>query len=139
MGAQRFDEALGWFNKTGQSTPIVLYYKGQCFQGKRDLGQAEALFRRAIAAKPDADLRRDILTSLGFVLDLQKRYGDAATAYADAGNAVKAAEMSDKQAKSAQNVKADEEAKRLEELQRLQDEYKKLTQQGPPPTPTPKQ
>jgi tetratricopeptide (TPR) repeat protein len=138
MGAQRFDEALGWFNKTGLSTPIVLYYKGQCFQGKRELGQAESLFRRAIAAGPDADLRRDILSSLGFVLDLQKRYGDAATAYADAGNAAKAAEMRDKQAKSAQNVKADEEAKRLEELQRLQNEYKTLTQQGPSPTPTPK-
>jgi tetratricopeptide (TPR) repeat protein len=138
MGAQRYDEALGWFNRTGQSTPIVLYYKGQCFQGKRDLAQAESLFRRAIAAGPDADLRQDILASLGFVLDLQKRYGDAATAYAEAGNAAKVAEMRDKEAKSAQNVKADEEAKRLQELQRLQDEYKSLSQQGAPPTPTPK-
>jgi tetratricopeptide (TPR) repeat protein len=138
MGAQRYDEALGWFNRTGQTTPIILYYKGQCFQGKRELAQAESLFRRAIAAGPDADLRQDILTSLGFVLDLQKRYGDAAAAYAEAGNAAKAAEMKDKEAKSAQNLKADEEAKRLQELQRLQDEYKSLSQQGAPPTPTPK-
>ena len=139
MGAQRYDEALGWFNKTGQSTPIVLFYKGQCFQGKRDLTQAESLFRRAVAAGPDAALRADIHNSLGFVLDLQKRYGDAATAYGEAGNAAKATEMKDKQAKSAQNVKADEEAKRIEEMQRLQDEYKKLTQQGPSPTPTPQE
>ena len=138
MGAQRFDEALGWFNKTGQSSPIVLFYKGQCFQGKRELGQAEGLFRRALAAGPDAGLRPDILNSLGFVLDLMKRYGDAATAYADAGNAAKAAEMKDKQSKSAQNVKADEEAQRLEEMQRLQQEFQKLTQQGAAPTPTPK-
>jgi tetratricopeptide (TPR) repeat protein len=138
MGAQRFDEALGWFNRNGQSTPIVLYYKGQCFQGKRDLGQAESLFRRAIAAGPSAELRADIENSLGFVLDLMKRYGDAATAYADAGNAAKTAEMKDKQAKSAQNVKADEEAKRLEEMQRLQQEFQQLGQQAPPPTPTPK-
>ena len=138
MGAQRFDEALGWFNRTGQSTPIVLYYKGQCFQGKRELTQAESLFRRALAAAPDAGLRGDILNSLGFVLDLQKRYGDAAAAYADAGNAAKAAEMRERQARSAQNVKADEEAKRLEELRRLEQEYRKLTQPGALPTPTPK-
>jgi tetratricopeptide (TPR) repeat protein len=138
MGAQRYDEALGWFNRTGQSTPIVLYYKGQCFQGKRDLAQAESLFRRAIAAGADAGLRADILNSLGFVLDLQKRYGDAAAAYAEAGNQSKAAEMKDKEAKSAQNLKADEEARRLQELQRLQDEYKRLSQQGAAPTPTPK-
>ena len=138
MGAQRFDEALGWFNRTGLSTPIVLYYKGQCFQGKRELTQAESLFRRALAAAPDAGLRGDILNSLGFVLDLQKRYGDAAAAYADAGNAAKAAEMRERQARSAQNVKADEEAKRLEELRRLEQEYRKLTQPGALPTPTPK-
>ena len=47
--------------------------------------------------------------------------------------------MKDKQSKSAHNVKADEEAKRIEEMQRLQDEYKKLTQQGPSPTPTPQE
>ena len=138
MGAQRFDEALGWFNRTGLSTAIVLYYKGQCFQGKRELDQAERLFRRAIAAAPDAELRVDIHNSLGFVLDLMKRYGDAAAAYADAGNPAKAAEMKDRQAKTAQNAKADEEAKRLEELRRLQQEYKDLSGQGTPPTPTPK-
>jgi tetratricopeptide (TPR) repeat protein len=138
MGAQRFDEALGWFNRTALKTAIVLYYKGQCFQGKDDLKQAESLFRRALAAGPDADLRTDINNSLGYVLDAQKRYGDAEKAYVEAGNATKAAEMKDKQAKVAQNLKADEENRRLQEMQRLQDEYKRLSQQGAPPTPTPK-
>jgi len=138
MGAKRYDEALGWFNKTGLSTPIVLFYKGQCFQGKEDLRQAESLFRRALDAGPDAELRRDILNSMGYVLDAQKRYDDAAKAYADAGNTAKADEMRDKQTKAAQNLRADEESRRLQELQRLQEEYKRLSQQGAQPTPTPK-
>ena len=46
---------------------------GLRISGKRELAQAESLFRRALAAGPDAGLRGDILNSLGFVLDLIRR------------------------------------------------------------------
>jgi len=139
MGAQQYDEALTWFDRTGLDNALVNYYKGQCFLGKESWARAESLLRGALQKQPDANLRRQIYASLGFLLDKTQRYADAALAYQEAGQPNKVAEMKDKQAKAEQNLKADEEKKRIEEMQRLQKEYEKLTRGGgatatPPPS-----
>jgi tetratricopeptide (TPR) repeat protein len=138
MGAQQYDEALAWFDRTGLDNALVSYYKGQCFLGKESWARAESLLRAALQKQPDAALRRQIYASLGFLLDKTQRYADAALAYHEAGQANKVAEMKDKQAKAEQNLKADEEKKRIEEMERLRKEYEKLTRGGgatvtPPP------
>lgn len=139
MGAQQYDEALMWFDKTGLDNALVNYYKGQCYLGKESWARAESLLRGALQKQPDAALRRQIYVSLGFVLDKTQRYADAALAYQEAGQPNKVAEMKDKQAKAEQNLKADEEKKRIEEMQRLQKEYERLTRGGgPAPTPPPR-
>lgn len=140
MGAQRYDEAMAWFERSGLDNALIDYYKGQCHLGKESWARAEALLRTALQKQPDASLRRQIYNSLGFLLDKTQRYADAAMAYQEAGQGNKVAEMRDKQAKAEQNRKADEEKKRIEELERLQAEYKRLTQGGgtaptPPPRP----
>jgi len=138
MGAQQYDEALTWFDKTGLDNALVNYYKGQCYLGKESWARAESLLRGALQKQPDAALRRQIYISLGFLLDKTQRYADAALAYQEAGQPNKVAEMRDKQAKAEQNLKADEEKKRIEEMQRLQREYEKLTRGGgAAPTPPP--
>ena len=138
MGAQRYDEALSWFERTGLDNALVNYYKGQCYLGKESWARAESLLRGALQKQPDAALRRQIYSSLGFLLDKTQRYTEAALAYQEAAQPNKVAEMKDKQSKAEQNLKAEEERKRIEEIQRLQKEYQKLTQGGgAAPTPPP--
>jgi tetratricopeptide (TPR) repeat protein len=137
MGAQQFDAALRAFDRSGPETALLAYYRGQCFQAKDDLKRAEALLRRALAMGPDERLRRDVYDALGYVLDRQRRYAEAERAYEDGGNAAKVAEMKKKQALESQNRAAEEEAKRLQELNRLQQEYRQLTGGQAPPAPSP--
>lgn len=137
MGAQQYDDALAWFDRTGLDNALVNYYKGQCYLGKESWPRAESLLRGALQKQPDGTLRRQIYISLGFLLDKTQRYADAALAYQEAGQPNKVAEMRDKHAKAEQNLKADEEKKRIEEMQRLQKEYEKLTRGGGAAAPTP--
>ncbi|MGQ9494742.1 MAG: tetratricopeptide repeat protein [Thermoanaerobaculaceae bacterium] len=136
LGADRYDDSLSWLDKVGSNSALVTYYRGANMQKKGDAAKAEKLFREALGKEPDQHLRRLIYSSLGYVLDLQKRYKDAEQAYREAGNAAKAAEMREKQVKYEQNLKADEEARRIEELRRTQEELKKL-RGGAATTPTP--
>lgn len=136
LGADRYDESLAWLDRAGVDNALTTYYRGQCAQGKGDVVKAEKHFREALSKSPDAHLRRLIYSSLGFVLDKQKRYREAEQAYQEAGNASKAAEMRDKQAKYEQNLKADEEARRIEEIRKTQEELRRL--RGGAATPTPK-
>jgi len=136
LGADRYDEALGWLDRVGADNALVTYYRAQCAQGKGDVQRAERLLREALGKQPDERLRRLIYNSLGFVLDKQKRYKEAEQAYQEAGNQTKVAEMRDKQQKYEQNLKADEEARRIEELRKAQEELRKL-RGGAAPTPPP--
>lgn len=138
MGAQQYDDALAWFERTGLDNALISYYMGQCYLGKEAWAKAETLLRGALQKGPDANLRRQIYSSLGFLLDKTQRYADAALAYQEAGQPNKVAEMKEKQAKAEQNRKADEEKKRLDELKRLQEDFNKLTRGGGvAPTPPP--
>jgi tetratricopeptide (TPR) repeat protein len=137
LGADRYDEALRWLDRYGVDNALTTYYRAQYFQGKGDVQRAEKLLREALGKGPDAHLRRLIYSSLGFVLDKQKRYKEAEQAYQEAGNSAKVAEMKDKQQKYEQNLKAEEEAKRIEELKKKQEELIKL-RGGAVPTATPK-
>ncbi len=135
LGADRYDESLAWLDKAGVENALTTYYRGQCAQGKGDVVKAEKHFREALTKSPDAHLRRLIYSSLGFVLDKQKRYKEAEQAYQEAGNPSKVAEMRDKQAKYEQNLKADEEARRIEEIRKTQEELRRLRGGAPMPTP----
>lgn len=134
LGAEHYDASLSWLDKVGVNNALVTYYRATNLQKKGDPAKAEKLLREALGKGPDQHLRRLIYSSLGYVLDLQKRYKDAERAYQEAGNPAKAAEMREKQAKYEQNLKAEEEARRIEELKRTQEELRKL-RGGAVPTP----
>lgn len=139
LGANDYDEALRWFNRSNLDNALVNYYKGQCYVGKEEPARAERFLRDALLKQPDQKLRKNIYNSLGFVLEAQKKFPEAAQAYQEAGNQAKVADVNDKARKAEQNRKADEEQRRYEELKKLQEQYKELSGGGggPAPTPTP--
>lgn len=138
LGANDYDEALQWFNRSGLDNALVNYYKGQCFVGKKEAARAERFLRDALLKQPDQQLRKNIYNSLGFVLEDQKKFAEAVQAYQEAGNQSKVAEVNDKAKRAEQNKLADQEQARYEELKRLQEQYKELSGGGgPAPTPTP--
>jgi len=137
MGANDWDDALSWFDRSGLDNALVNYYKGQCYVGKKDAVRAERFLRDALLKSPDASLRKNIYNSLGFALEAQNRFKDAAQAYGEAGNQTKVAEANEKARTAEKNKLAEEEQRRYEELKKLQDQYKELSGGGPAPTPTP--
>jgi tetratricopeptide (TPR) repeat protein len=138
LGAQRFDDALAWFRKSGRNDVLVMLYSAQCHLGKGDARTAESELRRALGQGPDAALRAQIYASLGYALDVQRRYDEAARVYQQAGDAGRAAEMRDKQRKAEQNAAADAEQKKADEIKDLIQKWNDLTRSAPPtPVPTP--
>lgn len=138
LGAKDYRSALTWFDRTGVDSALVLMYKGQSYAALTQLDRAEESLRRAVERQPDANLRRQIYNSLGFVLDKARKYVEAARAYQEAGNSAKVAEMREKEAKRQQNIQAEEEERQAEELRRLADEYERVSgRPGAAATPPP--
>lgn len=139
LGAGNFDRAASYLQRTGLDNALISYYRGQIAIGKQQPSQAEKELRTALTKQPDANLRRQIYTSLGYVLDLQHKYLQAAQAYQEAGNASKAAEMKEKQKKLENNEKAEAEAQRIKKLKELEKQYQDMSGGGAQPTPPPSQ
>ncbi len=138
LGAGDYARAATYLQRTGMDTALISYYRGQIAIGQKKAPDAEKDLRTALTKRPDANLRRQIYTSLGYVLDLQRKYVDAAQAYQEAGNATKVAEMKDKQKKLENNEKAEAEAARIAKIKALEKQYKNVTG-GTQPTPPPSQ
>ena len=136
LGAGDYARAETYLQRSGLDTALISYYRGQIAIGQQKAAQAEKDLRAALTKRPDANLRRQIYTSLGYVLDLQRKYVDAGQAYQEAGNATKVAEMKDKEKKLKNNEKADAEAERIKKIKELEKQFKDVTG-GAQPTPPP--
>lgn len=137
LGAAEYSSALAWFERIDEESAIVLMYKGQAHASLGQLAKAEENLRAAIRQQPDPDLLAQIRNSLGFVLDMARKYSEAAQVYQQAGNAAKVAEMREKERMAQQNIAAEEEEQRIRELQRLLREYSEIDRRGPAATPPP--
>jgi tetratricopeptide (TPR) repeat protein len=96
LGARDFAAALGWFKKVDEATPgdpVVLTYLGQTLGFLDRYDEALAAYQRALAASPDAELRRRVWDRIGDVHAGRLELGDAIKAYQKAGNAKRAAEV----------------------------------------------
>ena len=137
LGAREFTLAVAWLDRVDPETAVSLLYKGQAYASLGRLDRAEYSLRRAAELQPDVRLRRQIWNLLGYVLDVGRKYPEAAQAYGQAGNDAKAAEMRERERMTQQNIAADEEEQRIRELQRLLREYADIDRRGPAPAPPP--
>lgn len=97
MGAQRFAEALAWFEKAEAAAeipdPILPYYRARCLIRLDRAADALALVDRTLARAPGAELRDRLLDARGAALRHLERFTEAADAYRRAGDVERAAEM----------------------------------------------
>ncbi|NOZ77916.1 MAG: tetratricopeptide repeat protein [Acidobacteria bacterium] len=118
LGAKQFNRALKWLNKAHAQKPqnaLVRFYRGQCYSSLGQFGQALTELRASLQLGPESRLRRQIYNQLGYVYAKQKRYDKAISAYQNAGNASKAAEMQANLKKQKHNLAAEKERRQFEQ------------------------
>ncbi len=118
LGAKQFGRALTFLDQAHAHKPqnaLVRFYRGQCYSSTNRFNQALTELRAALQLGPDSRLRRQIYNQLGYVYAKQKRYDKAMTAYQNAGNSSKAAEMQANLKKQKHNLAAEKERRQFEQ------------------------
>lgn len=118
LGAKQFNRALTWLDKAHAQKPqnaLVRFYRGQCYSSTGRFDQALTELRRAVQLGPDSRLRRQIYNQLGYVYAKQKRFDKAVSAYQNAGNSSKVAEMQANLKKQKHNLAAQKERRQFEQ------------------------
>ncbi len=110
MGAAQYRKAISWFDKARakqSQNVLVYYYSAQSHTSLGQLDTALAELQQALKiGVPAGRLRTQVYSQLGFVYDKKKDYERARSAYQEAGNTAKVAEMVSKADLAAQNVQA---------------------------------
>jgi tetratricopeptide (TPR) repeat protein len=112
LGAGNYQKALSWFDQAKAAQPqnaLVHYYRAQSNTSLNRLDPAIDDLQTALKIGASGKLRTQIYNQMGYVYDKKKDYQRAASAYGDAGNQSKVAEMQQKAETQAQNVQAEAE------------------------------
>jgi tetratricopeptide (TPR) repeat protein len=115
LGAGEYQKALGWFDQAKAAQPqnaLVHFYHAQCNTSLNRLDAAIDDLQAALNIGATGKLRTQIYNQMGYVYDKKTDYERAATAYRDAGDSGKVAEMQQKASAKAQNVQADQDYQR---------------------------
>jgi tetratricopeptide (TPR) repeat protein len=135
LGAKNYPKALGWFDKAQSRYPQnihVRFYRGQCYSSLGRFDDAINELQEALKIGASGKLRTQIYETMGYVYAKQKNYDRAISAYGEAGNQTKVAEMRDAKEKQAQNLQAEEERQKfirqVEALRKQIEELEKLGQ-----------
>jgi tetratricopeptide (TPR) repeat protein len=118
LGAKQYQKALGWFDQAKADQPqnaLVFYYSAQSKTSLNQLDGAVSDLQAALKVGPPSKLRGQIYNQMGYVYDKKKDYGRAASAYSEAGNSSKRAEMEQKAEAQQQNLQADREKAEFEQ------------------------
>jgi len=102
LGAKDYGRALQWFEKARakrSSSALVHFYEGQCYSSLGKFNSAIGSLQQALKLGPESKLRRKVYEQMGYVYAKQKKYDQAITAYRNAGNSKKVAEMQENKAK----------------------------------------
>jgi len=92
--------------------PLPYFYLGQCALAETQAALALTHLNDALLRSPEASLANRTHAARGLALRYLERFEDAATAYREAGNAHKAAEMERLMAAKAQNAEWEKEKSR---------------------------
>lgn len=133
MGAGEYQKAVSWFDRARakqSQNVLVHFYSAQCHTSLGQLDTALAELQQALKIGATGRLRTQVYNQLGFVYDKRKEYDRAKSAYQEAGNSAKVAEMTSKAELAAQNQQAaaeqEEFRRRLAALELQISELEKL-------------
>ena len=139
LGAKQYDGALSTLQQASRKNPrdwLPLFYQGQAFTQKNQLGSAESILKQALdKAGPGKD-QVTIWKQLGFVYEKQKSYNAAVRAYQKAGDSAAVARVEENQKTERYNLEVEDEARRIRALEEEQAKIKEELEQlpgGPPP------
>ncbi len=134
LGAKDYASALSWFQKAKAKKPnvaLVHFYIGQCYSSTGKFEASLAALQKALRLGPDSRLRKKIYNQMGYVYAKKKDFDRAITAYQNAGNASKVAEMRENKKKQEQNLKAQREREEIRrKIRELEAKIKELEQLG---------
>ncbi len=134
LGAKDYATALKWFEKARakrSSSALVQFYEGQCYSSLGKFNKAIASLQQALKMGPDSKLRRKIYEQMGYVYAKQKKFDQAITAYRNAGNSAKVAEMERNRDAQLQNEKARQERQKyLRKIKELEAQIAELRNLG---------
>ncbi len=134
LGGKDYSKALQWFEKARAKRPnsaLVHFYIGQCYSSLGKFSSAISSLQQALKAGPDGKLRRKIYQQMGYVYAKQKDFDRAITAYQNAGDSAKVAEMRENKQKQEQNIKAKKERQEFQrKIRELEAKIKELRDLG---------
>lgn len=118
LGGQQYDAAVATLGQaTGKNANDWLphYYLGQAHAAKGSYDQAIGPLKTALA-KPRADQKK-IWSQMGFVYEKQKNYGEAKTAYTNAGDSRGLARIQENERIAAENQAIEAQNQKIKELE----------------------
>lgn len=134
LGSKDYRKALSWFKKArakSSNSALVNFYIGQCHSSSGSFSRAITALKQALRLGPDGKLRKKIYEQMGYVYAKQKDYDNAITAYQNAGEQAKVAEMRANKKKQEQNQKAKEERREFQrKIRELEAKIKELRDLG---------
>lgn len=126
LGAQKYEEAIGFFEKAkglNKNDGFLYLYIGQAKSSLDKYDEAINYLNQAANLLPE-DKKRVAYNQIGFVYDKKKDYQKAIEFYKKAGNDKKVKEVEDKIKMEEQNRKADEALKEYEKKKAEQEKKK---------------
>jgi predicted Zn-dependent protease len=141
LGAGQYAAAASTFGQASAKSSgdwLPHFYAGQALTATAKYDEAEAALRRSLDRTASANEKARVWRQLGFVFEKQRSFEEAKNAYRSAGDPQSVARIEENQRIAEHNRQADEEAARLAELKKQQEELRKqLQEQGAPPPRTP--
>lgn len=126
LGAQKYEEAIGFFEKAksfNKNDGYVYLYIGQAKSSLEKFDEALNYLNQAATMLPE-DKKRIAYNQIGYVYDKKKDFKNAIEYYKKAGNDKKVQEVQEKIKMEEQNKKADEALKEYEKKKTEQEKKK---------------
>jgi len=137
LGAKQYEAAVASFKQAEAKNLaewLPHFYMGQAQTQLGRFAEAEASLKKGLTEAKTGNEKARLWRQLGFVYEKMKNFEQAKVAYQNGGDTAAVTRVAQNEEIAKHNAQADEEARKLEEIRRAQEELKKtLQQQGTPP------
>jgi Flp pilus assembly protein TadD len=136
LGAGDYDAAVTTFAQASgknASDWLPYFYTGQAHTARSAYGPAVEALQKALPKAAKSEEKGRVYRQLGFVYEKQKLFDQAKTAYQNAGDSAGVRRVEENQEIAKHNLQAEEEAKKVAELRKAQEEARKALEQTAPP------